>query len=591
MQHPDIVHLEKRVELASNAKSHLIYDPLLQIFFGNLTAKPPVSNTPSDEEGVTLAKSLVSLNGLVVPCFRADVTKNWNRRKYYDDLGTHWPSIRKWLEFFTRFLTAPHVLAVTGRVLILGCITNFLPCISDDITFHGRVKASGFRPLTVMAKLWALESSNHNFQMNGPHSTVRLTPSTFSRYLVSFTAELPHCDYEANIFRPLEKTPDDITTLILANVASSFDVGWHSTPGSLPEDIEVLTTMSLTRTLTLTKATAATGSGRMARRRADCIAACCRFLSQWLGNNGCGDILLSLDADLMYMLARADRPLSCLEDYTSGAIGVIENPYRRILETVLPKYTIYRSVLHRLNKCLADERVRALEKSMTEKGHIRESWCRLKDIIRERLSIDGLSRTNHDEFLWGMRCANVECTNTYAAEDLKRCDNCQEVFFCSSECLKHEWKNGTHRVVCKDTAAHLATGAFVRLSIHDHDYINQVVKPELNALAPQITLFLKISGTNVPCVVFNFNEFPVESSIGTVVTNRPANYSANAYVRARWDHVVREVERAHLTGGNIRAVTQITIPEQCGSRNILTSVAFEWDSGLKMVMGNAGSVR
>ncbi|KII91929.1 hypothetical protein PLICRDRAFT_123351 [Plicaturopsis crispa FD-325 SS-3] len=546
----------------------------------------------------------MSLKGLCLPPKILPLKDQWNWRSIFDTLEHHWPSIRKWLEFFAAYLELVpdplnHLPAI--RPIVLQTTCDFLATIiPKDITFRTCIELSGYRALSVAGRLWALESTRRTphqpFGPNTDYKSLVFVATAFLENLLCVTGQFPNPDWEGAVFIPLGRRPDDVAKILLANIALSFSSGSKYFPNLLP-DIDVLTPfvlappmseplrshdslrviLDILRSLTKAKVTAMPDTMGVAY----CISACCRFLSQWLNINGCGDILFALENELLLLIARSDKWLSVLPDYTSGWQTPYENPYRMLLGQVIPKHMIYRSVLHLVDKCLADKGLRRLEQSLTPKGYIREAWGKLKDIVRERMDIDALSRNNHGESLWGMHCANLECMKAYTARDLKRCDKCLQTFFCSDECLQYEWQNGLHRGTCKSIAKHLRSGAYVRLSTHDHDYINLVARPELSALAADIALFMQQTGTNIPCVVLDYTEFPVKTKIGTVITSRPDEYREAPTLRAQWDYMVREVERAPLAGTDVRAVTRIIIPERRGVRSLITSIPFKWDSGVK----------
>ncbi|KAK6985122.1 hypothetical protein R3P38DRAFT_2574996 [Favolaschia claudopus] len=76
---------------------------------------------------------------------------------------------------------------------------------------------------------------------------------------------------------------------------------------------------------------------------------------------------------------------------------------------------------------------------------VREAWITFRDLLRSRRRI--LELFNSKERKSRRACHNVKCGTIFEKKNLKRCSQCLESGYCSSECQAVDWQRG-HRESC-----------------------------------------------------------------------------------------------------------------------------------------------
>ncbi|KII91931.1 hypothetical protein PLICRDRAFT_38791 [Plicaturopsis crispa FD-325 SS-3] len=97
-------------------------------------------------------------------------------------------------------------------------------------------------------------------------------------------------------------------------------------------------------------------------------------------------------------------------------------------------------------------------------------------------------------------------------------------------------------------------------------------------MAREIEPFTLANGLDIPCVLFDYSVYPMQATIGSVVSNRPKTYVSIPYSRCQWDYLVEEVRRACRRGEGVQAVTTMIIPENpgLGSRSLFSAIPFQY---------------
>ncbi|KAJ7648335.1 hypothetical protein DFH06DRAFT_1476353 [Mycena polygramma] len=117
-------------------------------------------------------------------------------------------------------------------------------------------------------------------------------------------------------------------------------------------------------------------------------------------------------------------------------------PLHEVVDNMLPAATIYRSVLLKLEPELANVKEIA-DSTVFQATTMAEIWEYFVDVAQERIELErAVGATSSQK-----ACDNMECGIIQGKREFRRCSHCRQVYYCSSECQKRDWRSG-HRESC-----------------------------------------------------------------------------------------------------------------------------------------------
>ncbi|KAJ7722350.1 hypothetical protein B0H16DRAFT_1896199 [Mycena metata] len=209
----------------------------------------------------------------------------------------------------------------------------------------------------------------------------------------------------------------------------------------------------------------------------------------------------------------------------------------------LPAATVYRNVLVELEAHMS-----TVEQISNDPGfHSSSVYADWEDFVilaEERIEFmrDGRSREN----ISLNACDNLECGKIQERANFRRCSRCQQVFYCSPDCQKMDWKSGGHRTAC----LHLR-----RLRIKNSDlgarnlkFLRTLMQEESKSLTGpgelgDRLLYMRESGCDTICL-FDFQEGPADSVFCPLADIREEDEDGDVL----WDE---HIARADRSGGRM----------------------------------------
>ncbi|KAJ7676978.1 hypothetical protein DFH06DRAFT_1122262 [Mycena polygramma] len=175
---------------------------------------------------------------------------------------------------------------------------------------------------------------------------------------------------------------------------------------------------------------------------------------------------------------------SVVEAFKGGLIpailssGVLNDPkldqhLTRLLCLILPGYTMYYSILSRMDEYMSvspelANRVKQAELSET----FTSSWRSFSSQVKARRVV--LESYESGAYVSARACDNLACGIILAKDQFKRCSGCETLHYCSRQCQIVDWRVGGHRDGCQHFALYPGTinsrdMSFMR-ALLDHEY-------------------------------------------------------------------------------------------------------------------------
>ncbi|KAJ7627043.1 hypothetical protein FB45DRAFT_920555 [Roridomyces roridus] len=120
----------------------------------------------------------------------------------------------------------------------------------------------------------------------------------------------------------------------------------------------------------------------------------------------------------------------------------------RIVREILPPYTVYRSLVGAVAPFLQEFR-EPRYKALLAQPMVSDSFAPFLATLERRLPAMAQYEDGGREGAASSRCHNIKCQRLNA--QLKRCEACQTVYYCSVECQRFDWET-THRKLCQPFA-------------------------------------------------------------------------------------------------------------------------------------------
>ncbi|KAF7371458.1 MYND-type domain-containing protein [Mycena sanguinolenta] len=119
---------------------------------------------------------------------------------------------------------------------------------------------------------------------------------------------------------------------------------------------------------------------------------------------------------------------------------------KQILTLTLPASTAFRDVLSELDTRLQDVR-NILESPRFRGSWMYDDWLRFTAIADDRIAF--MKVVQSSDFVSSKACDNMDCGVMGPKTQFKRCSHCQQVYYCSSDCQRIDWRVSGHRELCQ----------------------------------------------------------------------------------------------------------------------------------------------
>jgi hypothetical protein len=248
----------------------------------------------------------------------------------------------------------------------------------------------------LLIKLWTMEAHDPDYFLTS--STYDITPSkALEVYITWYSIEGHNLDWDEEVLNPANGGAGSLAFAALEhlrvqdNIQNKTDILRVTDSLRITKALSchisirsVLTTSHSFSAITrvLTSVTSQPYSAPTAYAVCSCIIECCDYLISWLEiANGVSNIQEVLEARLLPALVKSDPWLSKFDKSHSTM-------HLPLLESVLPKYLIYRSVVRMVTKSLKSIDVLGTEEKMVRGTPFWLAWLLFKETAANRSRID-----------------------------------------------------------------------------------------------------------------------------------------------------------------------------------------------------------
>ncbi|KAJ7106839.1 hypothetical protein C8R43DRAFT_206594 [Mycena crocata] len=181
---------------------------------------------------------------------------------------------------------------------------------------------------------------------------------------------------------------------------------------------------------------------------------------------------------------------------------------QRFVVSVLPPYTLYHSVLLDIKLCLLD--VDALVKTeIFAASELFAPWQRFYALVQERLQLlDSFDSSRPTVY---KACDNMTCSEICVKSKLQRCSNCLDLYYCSKQCQKVDWRAG-HREDCAKFWALRRLPEERQWNTQDRAFLRALIRHDFLANRPRLfaqeIAMRKEDPTQLSYVVFDYMRSP-----------------------------------------------------------------------------------
>ncbi|KAJ7895270.1 hypothetical protein B0H14DRAFT_2681812 [Mycena olivaceomarginata] len=153
---------------------------------------------------------------------------------------------------------------------------------------------------------------------------------------------------------------------------------------------------------------------------------------------------------------------------------------KELLESFLPGFTIYQSVLESIRDALPEADALASSAEFTTSS-VAKHWASFRSLVRQRIAV--LESYFAADFTLLQGCDGPECGKVLPRADTRRCSGCRSVHYCSRACQTAGWRedediprSGWHRIMCTQLRLCIPTDPFTRRdrlflqALVHHDY-------------------------------------------------------------------------------------------------------------------------
>ncbi|KAJ7128771.1 hypothetical protein C8R43DRAFT_1027119 [Mycena crocata] len=225
--------------------------------------------------------------------------------------------------------------------------------------------------------------------------------------------------------------------------------------------------------------------------------------------------------------------------------GTIQNHFTLFFYGILPRALISYHAVAALNAALPDA-----EECATSQVFRRSPgfgpWQRFCALTKKSLHVLKFC----EEYIPDKTCDNMECNLIESKTEFSRCSGCLNVYYCSAECQKSDWRTGGHRNVCAEYG-NLTLSARNNPSVRERDFLRAYLDAEYTdskgSIYAQHTLCLQRFPNSTLVTVFDYTNGPVDISVHPLESESARVQELRAY-GAEWEY---SVARARRSGGRM----------------------------------------
>ncbi|KAJ7153899.1 hypothetical protein C8R43DRAFT_443172 [Mycena crocata] len=155
-----------------------------------------------------------------------------------------------------------------------------------------------------------------------------------------------------------------------------------------------------------------------------------------------------------------------------------------------------------------------------------------------------------EQYVPDKACDNIDCHIIKSKTEFRRCSRCLNVYYCSTDCQKIDWRTGGHRDICGEYNT-LRLSARTNLSVRERDFLRAYLDAEYTYSKPTIyaqqALCLKRFPNSAFLTLFDYTNGPVDISVLPLESDSTYMQDLRAY-GAEWDY---SVARAQRSGGRM----------------------------------------
>ncbi|KAG6331100.1 hypothetical protein ID866_7987 [Astraeus odoratus] len=465
----------------------------------------------------------------------------------FNEWSSHWPSIHEWIIYLKTGYVDRDSIDTAFRIHAKRAIVDFLGLSQHrplggvvGIMFHSQGMFS------ILLALWRLEVQDHRFghdaelddQPPSIHSTAGILDCWQANFLCS-----DGWDWRA-ILQPFEDDGAVLASTALAHLTHDMahvPIDYDR----LICDIHLMTTLSVKNTIRMSMINQGSMSTLVnlvlllvrGEHPADahCLVAkalsfACWYIRayvevtdglQWVKQvveTGILEALLLIEPYMKYMSEPDDW-----------------EPLHLLLREIIPRYTIYRSLLKLMVKSLKEIETADLYGKIQKDTPLWDSWGAFDDEVQWKV---GLLDTDADQ-RHIHSCQNIKCGKSGLAGTFKQCAGCLHVYYCSKECQAYDWKHGSHQSYCHNIQARRANQQEARISAHDLRFFDSVVNNDLTWYAKTIQEVAATYPDSPVAVQFDYTEVPVTPTIAPVSRMPPPpTCKCETMIHQKWTHML-----------------------------------------------------
>ncbi|KAG8214647.1 hypothetical protein J3R82DRAFT_9725 [Butyriboletus roseoflavus] len=494
-------------------------------------------------------------------------------------LVLHWAELHRWILYLKGDFVDQESIDLSFRLLAKKSIIDFLGVCDVSFLRHmfdPIVASPGI--IATLFSLWRMETQDRRFSLpaDPPSHPVFHVQATLDSWMCAFS-QRERWDW-SEILRPFGGEADALAATALDRLQQDATriplncdlVIW---------DIHLITTLSVNEviripllnqhSMTILTNVVTSLVDRYAITNQRSLVAKCISYGYWYirayveSTEGLPWVSQIVEAGLLTAMLSTEPWIKHL----NGQDSEDWEPLFLILSHIIPKYSLYNSVLKLITKRLAAIDTGDLPGKLDKHGMLFQSWSVFQTVIRSRAALHNLVVSNETHI---ETCQNAMCDKSGPPGLFKSCAGCLHVHYCSKECQVYDWKNGGHQKYCRDIQARRADGLVSRLAKRDVRFIDRVIAQDLSFFRDRIQGAAMMLNLNPVVIELDYTEIPVQVDIGSIHTV-PAikTCECDVPVAQKWNHMIELAQkstsrkilvRAFLPGGTSEKVKLQCLP-------------------------------
>ncbi|KAF8546886.1 hypothetical protein OG21DRAFT_1490730 [Imleria badia] len=469
-------------------------------------------------------------------------------------LALHWLDLHRWILYLKCDFVGQESVDLSFRLLAKRCIVSFLGICDDSFLLHmfDPIVASPDIVATLFS-LWRLETLDKRFSLSVDPSTHPMfhIPATLDSWMCTFSHR-ERWDW-SEILRPFGGEVDALAATALdhlrrdiARTPINYDlIVW---------DIHLVTALSVNdairipllnqHSMTLLASVINSLMGHYATTNRHTVVAKCISYGYWYirayveSTDGHPWVTQIVEAGLL-------SAMLCTEPWIKHLNGQDSEdwePLFLLLGQIIPKYSVYSSVLKPMIRRLTVIDAGCLPGKLDKDGLLFQSWGLFQNVVRSRAALYNTSLSNETHI---ESCQNAKCDKSGPPGSFKCCAGCLHVHYCSKECQVHDWKNGGHPKYCRDIQARRADGLVSRLSKRNVHFIDRIVAHNLSSFRDRIQAAVMLLNLDVVAVELDYTEVPMQVYIGSIDTMAAMKTcECDVAVAQKWNHMIELAQKS-----------------------------------------------